>query len=279
VREKPTLSVSLAAYDGHEPATALESLARLGVRHVEPSYRVAGEPFDGSAFTTAQARRWAGWLKATGMHCHTVFAEVDLLAADTTTPLQRRLEFLAELGGTRLILPAPQSHDTRRALKHLLALSGHVEATGVQMALSPSLDAGVLGLPQAADLVAAAQLPWLGLDFRTEQAALAQPGLSVADQLEAVSTDCVHVHLCDVRPQDGWFPVPLGEGCVEGDRVLRHLAQQPQPITLDLPLRLHRSRTGLLLRAPYRVPLADIEQAVKRSVAFVNHHLSSRFFH
>jgi sugar phosphate isomerase/epimerase len=271
--------VSLASYDGYEPVQALASLASVGATHAEPSYRTCGEPFDESAFSSAQARRLSSAFKASGLQCSAVFADLDLVAPEALASLRRRLGFLAELGGTHLMVPAAAVHDRRRALKALSALSPHIETLGLHVALSPGLNTGPQGLPETADLVAAAQLPWLGLDFRTDQAAQAQPGLSVADQLDAVFADCVHVHLCDVRLLDGWFPVPLGKGCVRGEQVLNHMAHHPRPLTLDLPLRLHRSRTGQLRRAPYRVPLGDIEAAVKHSLAFARTHLSSRFFH
>lgn len=275
----PTLSVSLASYDGYEPVQALASLASVGATHAEPSYRTCGEPFDESAFSSAQARRLSSAFKASGLQCSAVFADLDLVAPEALASLRRRLGFLAELGGTHLMVPAAAVHDKRLALRTLSALSPHIETLGLHVALSPGLNTGPQGLPETVDLIAMAQLPWLGLDFRTDQAAQAQPGLNVADQLDAVLTHCLHVHLCDVRPQDGWFPVPLGKGCVGGDQVLHQVAHRPRPLTLDLPLRLHRSRTGQLRRAPYRVPLGDIEAAVKHSLAFARTHLSSRFFY
>lgn len=274
-----TVSVSLAAYDGYETPHALESLARLGVRHVEPAYWTGAEPFDESAFSAASARRMGGWLRAAGLRCDSVSADLDLAGPEAVVGLSRRLDFTAALGARLLVLPVSRRRDERRALAHLAEASRQVDASGLHVALSPSVEAGALSLPETDDLVAASHLPWLGLDFHTAQAGQAHPGISVADQFGAVRSECLHLHVSDVRAQDGWFPVSLGEGFIDCGRVLRKLARHPLSLTLELPLRLHRSRTGQLRRAPYRVPLPDIEAAISRSLAFVSAHLPIHFFH
>ena len=51
------ISVSAAPYDGHAVEEMLESLARCGVRHVEPAFIVGyTEPFDETAWEAV----WAG---------------------------------------------------------------------------------------------------------------------------------------------------------------------------------------------------------------------------
>lgn len=267
------------AYDGYAPPQALESLARLGATHVEPAYLSGGEPFDESVFSPSQARRLAGWLGACGLKCDAVSADVDLAGPDARLDLQRRLGFAAALGARLLVLPAVPRRQQRRVLANLTAMSAQVDALGLRVALTPSVEAGESSLPDAADFVAGANQPWLGLDFGTAQAAQSQPGLCVADQFDAVAADCLHLHLGDMHACNGWFPVPVGQGVVGCDRVLRQLARHPLSLTLELPLRLHRTRSGRLRRAPYRVPLPDIESAVSRSLAFVAAHLPSHFFH
>ncbi len=274
-----TVSVSLAAYDGYETPQALESLARLGVRSVEPAYLPGTEPFDESIFSAAHARHMVAWLRLAGLGCDSVSADLDLAGPEAGAALSRRLDFAAALGASLLVIPASWQRTERRALAHLAAVSMQVEALGLQVALAPSVEAGALSLPNAADLVAASQLPWLGLDFDTMSAAQTQPGLNVADQFEAVRSGCLHLHLGDARAQDGWFPVALGEGLADCDRVLRKLARQSLSLTLELPLRMRRSRTGQLRRAPYRIPLPDIEATVARSLSFVSAHLPGHFFH
>ncbi len=273
-----TVSVSLAAYDGYELPQALESLARLGVRSAEPAYGPGAEPCDESAFSAAHARRMATGLRLAGLGCDSVGADLDLAGPEAGAALRRRLDFAAALGARLLVIPASRPGTERRALAHLAAVSAQAEALGLRVVLAPSVEAGAQSLPHAADFVAAAQLPWLGLDFGTAAAAQTQPGLSVVDQFEALRSACLHLRLGDVRVQDGWFPVAAGQGVAGCDRVLRKLTRHPLPLTLDLPLRWHRSRTGQLRRAPYRVPLPDIEAALARSLAFVAARLPDHFF-
>ena len=93
------VSISAAPYDGYEPARALDSLAACGVRHVEPAFIVGyTEPFDETAFGEANARRYQGWLAASGLACHAFSSHIDLGRADAVPVLTGRMEFAAALG-------------------------------------------------------------------------------------------------------------------------------------------------------------------------------------
>ena len=117
--------------------------------------------------------------------------------------------------------------------------------------------------------MARSALPWLGLSFSVLQATVAQPGLSAADQFDALHAECRHLQLAEARHADGWFCVPPGQGSADCGAVLRARSAPRLLVSLHLPLRLHRTRTGEIRRGPYRVPLADIESAVAAGLAFV----------
>ena len=59
------VSISAAPYDGYEFPRALDSMARCGVRHVEPAFIVGyTEPFDEATFGAASARQHRAWRTA-----------------------------------------------------------------------------------------------------------------------------------------------------------------------------------------------------------------------
>lgn len=263
------ISVSTAAYDGYELPQALDSIAATGATHADPAFLSAGAPA-GEAFDAARGRRVARWLRDAGLEAHAVHAEMDLGGPDAPLQLQHRIEFAAAAGARLLLVPAPLRADQRRALAHLQGLAAAAARPAVDVLLTPALAAGPQALPDAAALVARCALPWVGLSFSILQATVAQPGLSAADQLDALQPECRHLQVADARQADGWFCVPPGQGSAGCGAVLRARAARGLPASLHLPLRLHRTRTGEIRRGPYRVPLADIEAAVAAGLAFIS---------
>jgi sugar phosphate isomerase/epimerase len=264
------VSVSTAPYDGYELAQALDSIAAIGATHADPAFLAAGPSAEDEAFDAARGRRVARWLRDAGLEAHAVHADMDLGGPDAPLQLQRRIEFAAATGARLLVVPAPLRADQRRALGVLQELGARGQPPAVNVLLTPSLAGGAQALPDAAGLVARSALPWVGLSFSVLQATVAQPGLSAADQFEALQAECRHLQLAEARHADGWFCVPPGQGLAACGAVLRARPAAGLPASLHLPLRLHRTRTGEIRRSPYRVPLADIESAVGAGLAFIS---------
>ncbi|WP_427911477.1 sugar phosphate isomerase/epimerase family protein [Ramlibacter sp. MMS24-I3-19] len=264
------VSVSTAPYDGYELAQALDSIAASEATHADPAFLSGAASADDAAFDAGRGRRVARSLRDAGLDAHAVYTEMDLGGPDALRQLQRRIDFAAAAGARLLVIPAPLRADHRRALGHLQDLGARAEQPPVHVLLTPSLAAGAQALPDAAALVERCALPWVGLSFSTLQATVAQPGLSAADQLDALHPECRHLQLADARHADGWFCVVPGQGSANCGAVLRARSARVLPVSLHLPLRLHRTRTGEIRRSPYRVPLADIEAAVAAGLAFIS---------
>jgi len=93
------VSISAAPYDGYPFPQVLESLARCGVRDVEPAFIVGyTEPFDETAFTPENARQYAKWLVARGIACHAFSSHIDLGRPDAVEVFKGRMDFAARLG-------------------------------------------------------------------------------------------------------------------------------------------------------------------------------------
>jgi sugar phosphate isomerase/epimerase len=77
------------------------------------------------------------------------------------------------------------------------------------------------------------------------------------------------------RSADGWIYTAIGQGDLDCVRILREIAIQGVPVSIELPLRLHRRPDAKPGRARFRVPLSDIEKIVESSLQFVRAHLQA----
>jgi sugar phosphate isomerase/epimerase len=87
---------------------------------------------------------------------------------------------------------------------------------------------------------------------------------------------CAHVHVKDVQTRaEGYFFVPLGEGEVGCATILRALRDREDlNLAIEIPLRLHRDPTAQPVRQGSPVNLSEIETTIRRSLSFVQEHLS-----
>ena len=116
----------------------------------------------------------------------------------------------------------------------------------------------------------------VGLNYDVGNTVSHRPELDAAqDALQALPC-CVHMHLKDGRGSaDGWFFTPLGQGEVGLGTLLRAVAGTDIPVSIDIPMRLHRRPDAKPGRARYRVPLADIETTLQTSLRYVRQRLGS----
>lgn len=272
-----TVSVSLAAYDGHPVPAALDSLARCGVGAVEPAFIVGyTEPFDETAFDPAATRQFVRWLAEAGLACPAMSAHIDLGRAGAADTFRGRMEFAAALGASIIATNAAATCDADRFGRNIEVLAGHARTLGLTIGLeNPGdgrdnlLDSAVGGLA----LIERIGSPWVRLNYDPANLASHRPdGPSPAEDAVRAIPACVQMHLKDVRrTPDGWFFTPLGQGDNALDKLFPHLAAHPGlALSIELPLRLHRTPDARPARSPAPVPLPTIEAAIRASVAFVD---------
>lgn len=266
-----TLAVSTAAFDGHPLEAALDEVAALGLRGVEPAYIQGYTAFDEGSFSDAAAARLGRALAERGLAAPSLSAHLDLAAEGAEARLARRIGFAGRLGAGILITNAGPAAGRDAILRLVEAAVPSLEAAGVTLALeNPGHGRGDL-IGKGADgaaLVAQIGAPRVRLNvdvgnFRTYAGAL-EPHLSAALPLAA------HAHLKDVA-EDGphWRFVSLGEGVVDWPAVAAARARLAPglPLAVELPLRLFRPFRGDPVRAPAAVPLPVIRDALRRSLA------------
>ena len=273
------VSISGAPYDGHPVPEMLASIAACGATHVEPAYIVGyTEPFDESAFNAAATRQWQGWLADSGLGVDAVSSHIDLGRDDAVTVFLGRMDFARALGARIINTNAAAARLRKRFFTNIEVLARHAESIGLQIGLENPGDGSDNLLNTAADgpaLLAEIGHPCVGLNYDAGNTASHRPAVPAADDALAAMPACLHTHIKDVRRSaDGYFFTPLGQGDVDCARILRGVAATSLNLSIEIPMRLHRLANAQPARAPYRVPVADIEAFVKPALAFVQQHLA-----
>lgn len=276
------VSASGAPYDGHSRERMLESLARLGFTHVEPAFIVGyTEPFDETAFLPAEAEAWRRAMGAAGLACHAMSSHIDLGLDDAVEVFTGRMEFAAALGAKVIATNASARAREAAFRRNIDSLLKRAERLGLVIALENPGDGSDNLINTAADgvaLVAAYASPWLRLNYDAANTASHRPdfGDFAGDAVRALPASA-HAHIKDVRRTDrGWFFTPVGEGAIGCARLLSAVAALPDfPVSIELPLRLHRDPDARPVRQAGPVALETIENALARSLRAVREALAA----
>ena len=276
----PVISVSTVAYDGYGLERACESLARLGATHVEPAFLSAFDSAGGTAdFSQSGAVAAAAAIAASGLVCRAMTMTFDLGAPRAAPAMLERMEFAQRAGAQVVNVLAPPRRRERAFLANLEEISRQASALGVRLGLENRGDGEASVMDTAADaalLVERFGADSVGVNYDLGNRATHAPDHDpVRDAVQALP-HCISVHLKDLRrtPQ-GWFFTAIGQGEIDCTGLLEAIRARasPPPVTIELPLRLHRRPDATLSRARYRVPLADIEAAIDVSLRFVRQRL------
>lgn len=272
------VSVSTVAFDGYPLPVALSAIAGCGARHAELAYIQGYGDFDETAFSAAAAGVARGELAQAGLSSVAVSAHIDLGAGGALERLRRRLDFAGAIGARILITNAGTTAARDAVMRTVEAALPLCLDAGLVLALeNPGHGTGALFgcAAEGVALVQAFASPGLGLNYDagnilTYSGGACRPETDLAAALPWVA----HVHLKDFKPHGAdWVFTPLGDGQLDLASLAPSLRQADLPIGIELPLRLRRPGRGDPVRASAPEPLAMIEQAVKSSLARLQHAL------
>jgi sugar phosphate isomerase/epimerase len=272
------LSVSTAPYDGYSLDRTLESLARIGATHVEPAYVIGyTESFDETAFSPACAAQYAAALSQHGLRCYAVSAHMDLGRSGAAELFKVRMDFARRLGAKVVNTFTATRRREKQFHANMEKIVRHAESLEMVIGLENQNDGSDSLLNLASDgahLLARIGSPSVGLNYDLGNTASHRPDVNPAQDAMVALSQCVHMHIKDVRRcADGWFYTAIGQGDLDCSRILKGIAMQGVPMSIELPLRLHRQPDARPGRARFRIPLADIEAVVESSLQFVRSHL------
>jgi len=277
------VSVSAAPYDGYDFPAALESLAACGVTHVEPAFIVGyTEPFDESAFTPEKTHQYAGWLQDSGLSCFAFSSHIDLGRPDAVEVFKGRMDFAAALGAKVINTNAAARRNSENFFRNIEPLVCHAEQLDLIIGLENPGDGSdnlINTAQDGIDLLQKLGQDRLRLNYDAGNTVSHRPpggpgGVSPADDALLAMPYCGHVHIKDVRVSEaGYFFVPLGQGDIGCERILQAMGANEINLSIELPLRLHRGPDAQPQRRKQPIPRAELEAALRESLAFVQQHL------
>lgn len=275
------ISISTAPYDGYEFPAVLDSVASLGVKHVEPAFIVGyTEPFDESAFNEASAKQYASWLKQSGLACFAFSSHIDLGIPEADRVFARRMDFAGVLGAKVINTNAARRDRAETFFRNIEVLAAYAERLNMIIALENpgNGEDNLFNLAKdGLDLVGRIGSPHVRLNYDAGNTVSHRPRkVDPAQDALVAMPACAHVHVKDVQTRpEGYFFVPLGEGEVGCATILRALRDREDlNLAIELPLRLHRDPAAQPVRQSSPVNLPEIETTIRRSLSFVQEHLS-----
>lgn len=275
------ISVSGAPYDGHSREAALESAATLGFTHFEPAFIVGyTEPFDETAFIASEMTSWRSALKSSGLLCHAMSSHIDLGFEDSVEVFTGRMAFAAAIGAKVIATNAAARQREATFRRNVEIILRRAEAFDIIVGLENPGDGSDSLINTARDgisLVEEFGSPFLKLNYDAANTASHRPDMDdlAGDGILALPGSA-HAHIKDVRETDeGWFFCDIGDGKVGCERLLTAIAKLDSlPVSIELPLRLHRNRQAQPVRRQDPVPLSTIEDSLARSLKVVRRALN-----
>jgi sugar phosphate isomerase/epimerase len=264
------VSVSSMAFDGYPLETALDELAALGVRSVEPaSVDKVFQHLVEEDFCDARAAWLREQMAARGLSCVSLSAHMDLTRDDSVSRFRRRLEFAAAIGARIVNSIAGPSAALAGFRANIPAIASRAAELGLTLALENHGDLLDRGR-QIVHFIREIGHPAVRCNYDTGNAwYYARGALDPAAELGEVAAVVSHVHLKDPRVDDGLMRwVALGDGVLDLPHVGRILCERLPgvPVSIELSLRQRSRNFEPRWRMPEVPPLADIRDIIRRSL-------------
>ncbi len=265
-----TVSVSSMAFDGYPLETALDELAGLGVRYIEPaSVDKVFQHLTEEDFCDAGA----AWLKeqmaARGLACVSLSAHMDMSRPGSVERFCRRLDFARAIGARIVSSIAGPTWGLAGFQANIPILARRAAELRLTLALENHGDLVDRG-GQIVQFIEQVGIPAVRLNYDTGNAwYYAKGDTDPAAELNEVAPVVAHVHLKDPRVEDGLMRwVALGEGVLdlpEIGRILR-VRLPAVPVSIELSLRQRSREFEPRWRTPEVPSLSEIRGVITRSL-------------
>ncbi|MFA5026927.1 MAG: sugar phosphate isomerase/epimerase family protein [Candidatus Methylomirabilota bacterium] len=264
------VSVSTMAFDGYPLETALDELAALGVKHVEPaSVDKVFQHLVEEDFCPARANRLRRELGERGLSCLSLSAHMDLTRPDSVERFQRRLEFARNLGARCVNSIAGPAEHLDGFRRNLPAIAERAKDLGVVIALENHGDLLDRGL-QILEFIREIGHPAVRVNYDTGNAWYYSRGaIDPVEELALLAPVAAHVHLKSPKIVDGllcW--AALGDGVLDLPRLARVLMERMPgvPVSYELSPRQRSRDFEPRWRAPEIPRLQEIRALVAESL-------------
>jgi sugar phosphate isomerase/epimerase len=258
------------AFDGHSLEVALDELAALGVRHVEPaSVDKIFQHLAEEDFCDTRAAWLRGQLAARRLDCLSLSVHMDLTGPDSVERFRRRLEFARNIGARCVNSIAGPTGRLDTFRKNIVAIADRARDLGVMIALENHGDLLDRG-QQILDFIREVNHPAVRVNYDTGNAWYYSKGaINPVDELALLAPVVAHVHVKTPKIVDGLLRwVALGDGILDLPALARVLKTRMPgvPVSYELSPRQRSRDFEPRWRAPEVPPLAEIRGMIKRSL-------------
>jgi sugar phosphate isomerase/epimerase len=264
------VSVSTMAFDGYSLVQALDELAALGVKYVEPAsvdkvfQHLLEEDF---------CDRRAAWLRAEllarGLSCLSLSAHMDLTQPDSVDRFHRRLEFARNIGARCVNSIAGPAGNLAGFHANIPAIAERARDLGVVIALENHGDLLDRG-HQLLNFIREVNHPAIRVNYDTGNAWYYSKGaINPVEELALLAPVVAHVHVKTPKIVDGLLRwVALGDGELDLPALARVLKERMPgvPVSYELSPRQRSRNFEPRWRAPEIPPLPEIRGIIGRSL-------------
>ena len=275
------ISISTAAFDGHDLSVALREISQIGLEHIELAF-IQGymDPFGEEIFSPFYAKKVSRLLSETNLACFAVSAHMDLATESSLEIFKQRMDFANWVGAKIIISNAGPQKNERVFMKNMEELARVAESLDLIIGLENPGDGKeniIESGKSGASVIQKIGSDWVKLnyDFGNLLSHLFEKVRPEEDYKYALPYSA-HLHLKDVRSyEQGWFFTEIGKGSIDYRSILKNLkSENPSlPLSLEVPLRLTRAPDASPRRQALPVPLDEIRRVLQGSINFVERHL------
>ena len=269
--------ISTAAYDGYDLATAFKEISRVGVDLVEIAF-IEGytDPFTEDFFNEPNAAGIKKLLAEHNLKCLSFSAHVDLSRDGIVEVFKNRMKFARKLGSKYIVSNAARLQNKGQFMQNIAELGQTAARLNMTIVLENPGDgkANVMDSGQpAANLIEAIDQKNVKVNYDFGNLLSHCSGKIRPEEDYKFAADyTAHYHVKDVAfDETGWYFTQIGRGSIDYRKILKELADRPEPapISLEIPLRISRAPDAAPRRAALPVDLKEIRQVMQRSVEFV----------
>ena len=264
------VSVSTMAFDGYPLEIALDELAALGVKHVEPaSVDKIFQHLVEEDFRDERAAWLRGRLEVRGLSCLSLSVHMDLTGPDAVERFHRRLKFARNIGARCVNSIAGPTERLEEFRKNIPAIADRARDLGIMIALENHGDL-LDREQQLLDFIREVDHPAIRVNYDTGNAWYYSKGaINPVEELALLAPVVAHVHVKTPKIVEGLLRwVALGDGELNLPGLARVLRERMPgvPVSYELSPRQRSRNFEPRWRIPEVPPLAEIRETIARSL-------------
>ncbi len=264
------VSVSTMAFDGYSLEVALDELAALGVRYVEPaSVDKIFQHLVEEDFCDKRATWLRNELAARRLACLSLSVHMDLTGPNAVERFHRRLAFARNIGARCVNSIAGPAGRVEEFRKNIAAIADRARDLGIMIALENHGDL-LDREQQVLDFIREVNHPAVRVNYDTGNAWYYSKGkINPVEELALLAPVVAHVHVKTPKIVDGLLRwVALGDGILDLSAFAGVLKKQMPgvPVSYELSPRQRSRDFEPRWRTPEVPPLAEIRDMIRQSL-------------